>query len=58
MTTKMMKLVARPGDARPRGWLLDRARAARDGFTGHMDDVVRLTWAMASSASCLCRSGG
>ena len=27
------------GAIRPKGWLLDRARAARDGYTGHMDDV-------------------
>ncbi len=39
--------VAKPGDVKPAGWLLDRARAARDGFTGHMDDVdehFRLAW--------------
>ena len=27
------------GSVKPEGWLLDRARAARDGYTGHMDDV-------------------
>lgn len=27
------------GAIRPKGWILDRARAARDGYTGHMDDV-------------------
>ena len=27
------------GAIRPKGWLLDRARAARDGYTGHMDGV-------------------
>ena len=27
------------GSVRPAGWLMDRARAARDGYTGHMDDV-------------------
>ena len=27
------------GAVRPKGWLLDRALAARDGYTGHMDDV-------------------
>ncbi len=31
--------VAPAGAVRPAGWLLDRARAARDGYTGHMDDV-------------------
>ncbi len=27
------------GAVRPAGWLMDRARAAKDGYTGHMDDV-------------------
>jgi len=39
--------VAKPGAVKPAGWLLDRARAARDGFTGHMDEVdehFRLAW--------------
>ena len=27
------------GAIRPKGWLFDRARAARDGYTGHMDGV-------------------
>jgi len=39
--------VAKPGSVKPEGWLLDRARAARDGFTGHMDEVdqhFRLAW--------------
>jgi len=39
--------VAKPGDVKPEGWLLDRARAARNGFTGHMDEVdqhFRLAW--------------
>ena len=39
--------VEKPGAVKPAGWLLDRARAARDGFTGHMDDVdlhFRLAW--------------
>lgn len=31
--------LCRIGEIRPDGWLLDRARAARDGYTGHMDDV-------------------
>lgn len=31
--------VAKPGAVRPSGWLLDRARAARDGYTGHLDEV-------------------
>ena len=30
---------AKVGDVKPTGWLLDRALAARDGYTGHMDDV-------------------
>lgn len=29
----------RPGAVRPEGWLLDMARKARDGYTGHMDAV-------------------
>jgi len=39
--------VDRPGAVRPAGWLLDRAQAAKDGFTGHMDEVdehFRLAW--------------
>ena len=38
---------AKPGAAKPDGWLLDRAHALRDGFTGHMDEVdehFRLAW--------------
>ncbi|MBO7721111.1 MAG: glycoside hydrolase family 127 protein [Kiritimatiellae bacterium] len=38
---------AKPGAVKPRGWLRDRAIAARDGFTGHMDEVdehFRLAW--------------
>ncbi len=31
--------MARLGEVRPAGWLLDRARAARDVYTGHMDEV-------------------
>jgi len=37
----------RPGAVRPAGWLLDRARAARDGFTGHLaelDEHFRVAW--------------
>ena len=37
----------RPGAVRPAGWILDRARALKDGFTGHMDEVdehFRLAW--------------
>ena len=30
---------AKPGAVKPCGWLRDRACAARNGFTGHMDDV-------------------
>lgn len=36
------------GSIRPAGWLMDRARAARDGYTGHMADVshhFRRAWA-------------
>jgi len=36
-----------PGDVKPTGWLRDRAYAARDGYTGHMDEVDRhfqLAW--------------
>ena len=29
----------RPGAVRPEGWLLDMAQKARDGYTGHMDEV-------------------
>jgi len=30
-----------PGAVKPAGWLGDRARAAADGYTGHMDEVDR-----------------
>lgn len=46
--------VDRPGAVKPTGWVLDRARAARDGFTGHMEDVdehFRLAW----STNCMRR---
>ena len=39
--------VAKPGAVRPAGWLRDRALAARDGYTGHMEEVdehFRLAW--------------
>jgi len=39
--------VPRPGEISPAGWLRDRAMSARNGFTGHMDDVdahFRLAW--------------
>lgn len=39
--------VDRPGAVKPAGWLRDRALAARNGFTGHMDEVdehFRLAW--------------
>ena len=39
--------IDRPGAVKPRGWVLDRAQAARDGFVGHMDEVdehFRLAW--------------
>lgn len=39
--------VAKPGAAKPAGWLRDRALAAKNGFTGHMEDVdehFRLAW--------------
>ena len=39
--------VDRPGAVKPVGWVLDRAAAARDGFTGHMDEIdehFRLAW--------------
>ena len=29
----------RPGAVKPEGWLLDAARAVRDGYTGYMDEV-------------------
>ena len=31
--------VDRAGAVKPCGWLLDRARAARDGFTGHLEEI-------------------
>lgn len=30
-----------PGEVEPRGWLLDWARAAADGITGHLDEYCR-----------------
>ena len=39
--------MTRPGAVKPAGWLKDRAQAAKDGFTGHMDDVdehFRVAW--------------
>lgn len=39
--------VLKPGAVKPTGWLLDRAVAAKNGFTGHMEDVdehFRLAW--------------
>lgn len=38
----------RPGAVKPAGWLRDRALAARNGFTGHMDEIslhFRRAWA-------------
>ena len=40
-------MVGRPGAVRPGGWLLDRAQAAKRGFTGHMDEIdeeFRIAW--------------
>lgn len=37
----------RPGAVRPAGWLLDRARAAKDGLTGHLEELdehFRIAW--------------
>ena len=44
--TPAMEMAA-PGAVKPRGWLLDVARSARDGYTGRMDEVdeqFRLAW--------------
>jgi len=48
--------VPRPGETSPLGWLRDRALAARNGFTGHMEDVdkhFRLAW----TTNCMRRGG-
>ena len=39
--------VERPGAVRPCGWILDRAQAAKAGFTGRMDEIdeeFRIAW--------------
>ena len=39
--------IDRPGAVKPAGWLLDRARTARDGLTGHLaelDEHFRVAW--------------
>ena len=68
MMTGMMALVApmmlgavtpamtmdKPGAVKPCGWVLDCAKAAKDGFTGHMDQVdehFRIAW----STNCMRR---
>ena len=46
-TVRPEMTVDRPGAVKPAGWVLDRAAAARDGFTGHMDEIdehFRLAW--------------